>query len=114
MSKGSQATIIYLAFSRSVLWREVCVLTFTENMKLHVDPLSRSYAEYLLRIGNGQKSSIIDHFPLEADMEPLVGVEIALYPEIHQAPFLDTLIHAIFSALTIIKQTKDTWTVELF
>ncbi len=34
-------------------------------------------------------------------MEPLIGVEIALYPEIHLTPFLDTLIHVIFSALVI-------------
>jgi hypothetical protein len=54
-----------------------------------------------LRVGSGQESSIIDHFPLEADVEPLVGVKIALYPEIHQAPSLDTLIHDVFPALAI-------------
>ncbi len=54
-----------------------------------------------MKVDNGQKSSIIDHFPLEVDTEPSIGVEIALYPEIHQAPSLDTLIHAIFPALTI-------------
>jgi hypothetical protein len=55
-------------------------------MKLHADPLSRSYAEYPLRVGNGQESSIIDHFPPKANVKPLVEVEIALYPEIHQVP----------------------------
>jgi hypothetical protein len=54
-----------------------------------------------MRVGNGQKSSIIDHFPPKADVEPLVGVEINLYSEIHQAPSLDTLIHVVFSALAI-------------
>ncbi len=49
----------------------------------------------------GQESSIIDHFPPKVDMKPLVGVEIALYLEIHQTPSLDTLIHVVFSALTI-------------
>jgi hypothetical protein len=44
---------------------------------------------------------MINHFPLEANTEPLVGVEITLYPEIHQAPSLDTLIHVVFSALEI-------------
>jgi hypothetical protein len=39
--------------------------------------------------------------PSEADAKPLVGVEIALYSEIHQAPSLDTLIHIVFSALAI-------------
>jgi len=34
-------------------------------------------------------------------VKPLVGVEIALYPKIHQAPSLDTLIHAVFLALAI-------------
>jgi hypothetical protein len=72
-----------------------------ENMKLHADPLSKPYAKYLLRVGNGQESSIIDHFPPEADAEPLVGVEIALYPEIHQTPSLDTFIHVVFPALAI-------------
>jgi len=72
-----------------------------ENMRLCTDPFSRLYVEYLLRVSNGQKSSIIDHFPLEVNMEPSVGVEIALYPEIHQAPSLDTFIHAIFVALVI-------------
>ncbi len=56
------------------------ILTLTENMRLHTDPLSKSYAEYFLRVGNGQESSIIDNFPLEADTDALVGVEIALYP----------------------------------
>jgi hypothetical protein len=66
-----------------------------------VDPLSRPYVEYLLRVGNGQQSSIIDHFPLETNVKPLIEVKIALYLEIHQAPFLDTLIHAIFPALVV-------------
>jgi hypothetical protein len=63
------------------------VLTLTKNMKLRIDPLSRPYAEYLLRVGNGQESSIIDHFPPEVDVEPLVKVEIALYPKFHQTIF---------------------------
>jgi hypothetical protein len=72
-----------------------------ENMRLPVDPLSKSYAMYLLRVGNGQEFSIIDHFPLKADAEPLVRVKIALYLEIHQVPSLDTLIHTVFLALAI-------------
>ncbi len=72
-----------------------------KNMRLRVGPLPRLYAEYLMRISNGQESSIIDHFPLEADAEPSIGVEIALYPEIHQTPSWDTLIHVIFPALAI-------------
>jgi hypothetical protein len=70
-------------------------------MKLCIDPFSRPYAEYFLRVGNGQESSIIDHFPLEVDAKPSIVVEIALYPEIHQAPSLDTLIHVVFPALAI-------------
>ncbi len=101
VSRGSWATIVSAALLRLFLWRQVRMLTLTENMKLHTNPLSRPYAEYLLRVGNGQKFSIIDHFPLEANVEPLVGVEIALYPEIHQAPSLDTLIHVVFLALAI-------------
>jgi hypothetical protein len=34
-------------------------------------------------------------------VEPSIGVEIALYPEIHQAPSLETFIHVIFPALAI-------------
>jgi hypothetical protein len=66
-----------------------------EKMRLCTNPLSWSYAEYLLRVGNGQESSIIDHFPPKADAEPLVGVDINLYSEIHQAPSFDTLIHVV-------------------
>jgi hypothetical protein len=36
-----------------------------------------------------------------ADVEPSIEVDIALYLKIHQVPFLDTLIHVVFSALTI-------------
>jgi hypothetical protein len=72
-----------------------------ENMKLHADPLSRPYVEYLLKLRNGQESSIIDHFPPEADAESSIGVKIALYPKIHQAPSLETLIHVVFPALAI-------------
>jgi hypothetical protein len=53
VSRGSRATIVSAALSRSVLWREVHVLTLTENMKLHVDPFAKPYAEYFLRVGNG-------------------------------------------------------------
>ncbi len=84
VSKGSRAAIISVALSRSVLWRQVHVLTLTENMRLCVDPFSRPYVEYLLRVGNGQEASIIDHFPPETNAEPSVGVKIVLYPEINQ------------------------------
>jgi hypothetical protein len=70
-------------------------------MKLRTDPFSRLYVKYLLRVSNGQKSSIIDHFPPEVDVEPLVRVEITLYLKIHQAPSLDTFIHIVFPALAI-------------
>jgi hypothetical protein len=70
-------------------------------MRLRTNPLFRPYAEYFLRVDNGQESSIIDHFPPKVDAEPLVGVEIALYSKIHQVPSLDTLIHVIFLALAI-------------
>jgi hypothetical protein len=101
VSRGSRVVIVSVALSRLVLWRQVRVLILTENMKLHVNPLSRPYVEYLLRVGNGQESSIIDHFPPKADVESLIRVEIALYLEIHQAPSLDTLIHTVFPALAI-------------
>ncbi|KAH9572326.1 hypothetical protein CY35_02G142800 [Sphagnum magellanicum] len=101
VSRGSWAAIVSTALSRSVLWRQVRILTLTENMRLRANPLSKPYAKYLLRVDNGQESSIIDHFPPEVDAEPSIGVEIALYLEIHQAPSLKTLIHAIFPALVI-------------
>jgi len=89
VSKGSQAAIISAAFSCSILWRQVRVLTLTKNMRLRTNPLFKPYAKYFLRVGNGQESSIIDHFPPKADAEPSVGVDIALYPKIHQVPSLD-------------------------
>jgi len=101
VSRGSRAAIISTTLSRSVLWRQVCILTLTKNMRLCINPLSKLYVEYLLRVGNGQESSIIDHFPSEADAKPSIGVKITLYLEIHQAPFLKTFIHAIFLALAI-------------
>jgi hypothetical protein len=101
VSKGSRAAIVYAALSCLVLWHQVRVLTLTKNMRLRTNPLSRPYVEYLMRVGNGEEISIIDHFPLEVNVEPLVKVEIALYPEIHQAPSLDTFIHAIFPTLAI-------------
>jgi hypothetical protein len=76
-------------------------LDSNEKMRLRANPLSKPYAEYLLRVGNGQKSSIINHFPPKANAEPSIGVEIALYPEIHQAPSLEALIHTVFPALVI-------------
>jgi hypothetical protein len=101
VSKGSRAAIVSAALSRSVLWHKMRVLILMENMRLRADPLSKPYVEYLLRVDNGQESSIIDHFPPEANTEPLIGVEITLYPEIHQTPSLDTLIHDVFPALAI-------------
>jgi ATP-dependent DNA helicase PIF1 len=99
--RGFWAIIVFVALLRLVLWHQMRVLTLTENMKLHANPFSRPYAKYLLRVGNGQESSIIDHFPLEANAEPSIGVEIAFYPKIHQAPSLDTLIHIVFPTLAI-------------
>ncbi len=101
VSKGSRAAIVYVALLYSVLWCQVHILILTENMRLRVDTFSKPYDEYLLRVTNGQESSIIDHFPPKADAEPLVGVNITLYTEIHQAPSLDTLIHVVFPSLAI-------------
>jgi hypothetical protein len=101
VSRGFWATIISTALSSSVLWHQVRILTLTENMRLRANPLSKLYAKYLLRVGNGQESSIINHFPPKANAKPSIGVEIALYPEIHQAPSLKTLMHAVFLALAI-------------
>jgi hypothetical protein len=75
-------------------------------MRLCADPFSKPYVEYLLRVNNGQESSIINHFPPEADAEPSIEIKIALHPEIHQAPSLDTFIHVVFPALAINTQTK--------
>ncbi len=80
VSRGFRAAIVSAALSRSVLWRQARILTLTKNMRLRANPLSKPYAEYLLRVGNGQEFSIIDHFPPEADTKPSIGVEIALYP----------------------------------
>jgi hypothetical protein len=85
-----------------------------EKMRLRANPLSKPYVEYLLRVGNGQESSIIDHFPPEVDAKHSIGVEIALYPEIHQAPSLETSSTLFSWPWQSITQTKDTWTVELF
>jgi len=101
VSKGSWVVIIFAAPSCLVLWCQVRVLILTENMKLHTNPLSKPYAEYLLRVGNCQESSIIDHFPPKVDVESSIGVEIALYLEIHQTPSLDSLIHTVFPAMAI-------------
>jgi hypothetical protein len=80
VSRGFWATIVSTALSCSVLWCEVRVLTLMENMRLRADPLSRPYVEYLLKVDNGQESSIIDHFPPKADAEPSIKVEIAFIP----------------------------------
>jgi len=101
MSRGSWATIVSAALLHSVLWCQVRILILTENMRLRANPLSKPYAKYLLKVSNGQESFIIDHFPPEANAKPSIGVEIALYPEIHQAPHLKTLIHIVFLALVI-------------
>jgi hypothetical protein len=101
VSRGFRVTIVSAALLCSVLWRQVRILTLTENMRLRANPLSKPYAEYLLRVGNGQEFSIIDHFPPEVDAEPSIGVEIALYPKIHQAPSLETFIHDVFPTLAI-------------
>jgi hypothetical protein len=80
VSRGSRAAIVFAALSRSVLWHEVRVLTLTENMRLRVDPLAKPYVEYLLKVGNGQESSIIDHFPPKVNAKPSVRVEICRNP----------------------------------
>ncbi len=53
VSRSSWASIIFAALSHLISWRQVRVLTFTKNMRLRVDPLSRPYVEYLLRVSNG-------------------------------------------------------------
>jgi hypothetical protein len=83
VSKGSWVVIVFVALSCSILWRQVCILILTKNMKLRVDPFSRPYAKYLLKVSNGSESSIIDHFPLEVDAKPSIRVKIALSPKIH-------------------------------
>jgi hypothetical protein len=69
-------------------------------MRLCADPFSRPYAEYReLAMAKNLPSLIIFH--RKPTQSPSVEVEIALYPKIHQAPSLDTLIHTVFSALAI-------------
>jgi hypothetical protein len=53
VSRSSWAAIIFAALSHLILWRQVHVLTLMENMRLRVDPFSRPYVEYLLRVDNG-------------------------------------------------------------
>ncbi len=101
VSRGSRAVIVSIDLSRSILWHQMRVLTLTKNMRLRADPFSRPYVEDLLRVNNGQESSIIDHFPSEANMKSSVRVKIALYTEIHQVSSLDTLIHVVFPTLAI-------------
>ncbi|KAH9547929.1 hypothetical protein CY35_11G060800 [Sphagnum magellanicum] len=101
VSRGSREVTVSAALSRLVLWHQVRILTLTKNMRLRANPLSKPYAEYLLRVDNGEESFIINHFPPKANAKPSIGVEIALYLEIHQAPSLKTLIHVVFSALAI-------------
>ncbi len=101
VSKGFWAAIVCAApFAFKFVVSSVCLDSHGKH-EIAVDPLSRPYAKYLLRVGNGQESSIIDHFPPETNTKPLVGIKIALYPKIHQAPSLNTFIHAVFSALAI-------------
>ncbi len=101
VSRGFRATIVSAAFSHSIFWRQVHVLTLIENMRLCVDTLSRPYVKYLLRASNGQESSITNHFPSEADAEPSIKVKITLYLEMDQAPSLETFMHVVFPTLTI-------------
>jgi len=53
VTRGSRAVIVSAALSHSILWRQVRILTLTENMKLRANPLSKPYAKYLLKVGNG-------------------------------------------------------------
>jgi len=74
VSKSFWVIIISAAFLRAVLWSQVRVLTLTKNMRLHTNPFSKVYAEYLLKVGNGQEFSIIDHFPPKADAKLSIKV----------------------------------------
>jgi hypothetical protein len=88
--------------SKGILWGKVSkvIKPFSLSFCLQNGFINKWYDEYL-RVGNGQESSIVDQFPLEADTKPSVGVKIALYLEIHQAPSLDTFIHIVSLALAI-------------
>jgi hypothetical protein len=73
-----------------------------ENMRLHDDPTSRPYAEYILRVGNGTEPSVLERevpFLPHGNAAPSAGVEIGLFPGIARRANLDSIISSVFPDL---------------
>ena len=65
-------------------------------MRLRNDPESRPFAEYLLRVGDGNKPAIEDEAYIGGDAPPSVGRTIELLPDITRVSSQEELIECIF------------------
>jgi hypothetical protein len=79
--RGSHSEIVSHSLRCSPLWDFITILKLHQNMRLHDDPVSRQYADWIMEVGNGS-----------------AGENVAV-PEHMQAKDLDTLIDAVYSGL---------------
>jgi len=102
VARGSHPAIVVALLKRSVLWRNVCILKLTENMRLRADLDYRPYADYILRVNDGSEPSVLEeNLPLDGDAAPSAGVEIGLFPGIACRTSLDDLINMVFAGLGV-------------
>ena len=59
VTRGTRAQITDATLLRSYLWQKICKIRLTRNIRAQTDPW---FSEYLLRISNGTKETIVDNY----------------------------------------------------
>ena len=88
--RGSRPQIVSACLQRSIIWRQLTVLTLKTNMRLGQDPAEQDFAQWLLDVGHGRQTdddsnvTLPDSFHCaENSLQSLVH---AIYPGVDQLP----------------------------
>ena len=92
VQRASRLAIVAASLRRSCIWHSILQLYLCDNMRLRNDPESRPFAEYLLRVGDGNEPAIEDEVYIGGDAPPSVGRTTALLPDITRVSSQEELI----------------------
>jgi hypothetical protein len=102
--RGSHADIVSASIKNSYLWKFVEVFRFSENMRandavvVHPDLGNRTFADWLLCLGNNELETINQDYIKCPDMMvlPLADTQamvVAIYPRLHKGQATNEYLH---------------------
>jgi hypothetical protein len=93
--QGSHADIVFGSIKNSYLWESIEVFRLSENMRVsdvvvvHLDLGNRTFANWLLCLGNNKLETIDEDYIKCPDMMILLPMDtqamaVAIYPQLHE------------------------------